>query len=84
MLHELKKIHCKKRKRKKLSSSTADAIDQLWKGLKTKKERKAVVDLINRLPTKTAIADDNLDTVVSGISIRIENTEASQSAQRRL
>lgn len=37
-------------------SSTEEAIDQLWKGLKTKKERKAVMDLINRLPTKTAIA----------------------------
>lgn len=79
-----KKKHYNKRKQKKILRSTADAIDQLWKGLKTKTERKAVVDLINRLPTKTAIADENLDTVVSGISVSIENAEASQSAQRRL
>lgn len=52
--------------------STADAIDQLWKGLKTKKERKAVVDLINRLPTKTAIADENLDTVASPSASRMQ------------
>lgn len=66
--------------------STADAIDQLWKGLKTKTERKAVVDLINRLPTKTAIADENLDTVVSDtiIIITICSEETVKAASRRL
>lgn len=66
--------------------STADAIDQLWKGLKTKTERKAVVDLINRLPTKTAIADENLDTVVSGtiIIITICSEETMKAASRSL